>query len=354
MAKAIQLPSGAYRTQAAKTINGKKIRKSFTVHPKDCGGDSIKAKNKSELLAREWILSKEESIANGQTVKEAIESYIDDRSRVLSPSTIHGYKKVLGALSSIWDIYISEIETPLIQRLVNEWSISYKSKTIKNRVSLLLAVLDYAGIDKKFRIRYPQNNSKKVLSPDLQDVKMLIDNAPDTLRSIIYLAAFGSLRRGEIAGLKQKDISRDMNTVTINGDMVYSDNGWVYKPIPKTSGSIRTVHLPKFIIKSLPKSDSPEDYVFNLSPTAITDRFRRLSYKLGFNYTLHSLRHFAASFRSDLGIPRKYIEEVGGWENGSAILQRVYDNGLDSSRKKYTQMTNNFIEENFNKKSASG
>jgi integrase len=86
----------------------------------------------------------------------------------------------------------------------------------------------------------------------------------------------------------------------------------------------------------------------------MTDRFRRLSYKLGFNYTLHSLRHFAASFRSDIGIPRKYIEEVGGWENGSAILQRVYDNSLDSSRKKYTQMTNNFIEENFNNKAASG
>ena len=68
---------------------------------------------------------------------------------------------------------------------------------------------------------------------------------------------------------------------------------------------------------------------------------------LGFSFSFHSLRHFAASFRSDLGIPRKYIEEVGRWESGSSVLDRVYDNTLESSRKKYTQMANTYIEDNF-------
>ena len=325
------------------------MRKSFTVHPKECGGSESLAKTKCRHMADEWILAKEESIIKGQTVKEAVESYIDGRSKVLSPSTLRGYRQILKALSPIHDVYIADIDTPTLQGLINEWCVTTKRKTMKNRLSFLLSVLDYCKIDKKFKLNYGQNNSKEVQSPDLQDVKMLIDNAPDTLRPIIYLAAFGTLRRGEIAGLRQKDISRDMNTVTVNGDIVYTGEKWVYKP-PKTEGSMRTVQLPKFIIDSLPKSDDPDDFVFNLSPNAITDRFRRLSYKLGFNYSLHSLRHFAASFRSDIGIPRKYIEEAGGWEKDSAILQKVYDNKLNSSRRKYTLMTNNYIEENFNKK----
>ena len=40
MASAKKLPSGAWRTQAKKTINGKKVCQSFTVHPRETGGDS--------------------------------------------------------------------------------------------------------------------------------------------------------------------------------------------------------------------------------------------------------------------------------------------------------------------------
>ena len=228
---------------------------------------------------------------------------------------------------------------------MNEWSISVTAKTIKNRVSFLLSSLDYAECDKKFRIRYPKSESKGIKSPDLEDVQMLLSNAPEDLKPILYLAAIGGLRRGEIAALKQKDISRDMRTVYVHADMVADDNQWVYKPFPKNAQS-GTVILSKFIIDMLPVNDDPEAYVFGMNPTQISRRYERYRKKLGFKFTFHSLRHFAASFRSDLNIPRKYIEEVGRWESGSPVLDRVYDNTLDSSRKKYTQIANKFVEEN--------
>lgn len=347
MAQAKRLPSGSWRVQAVKVINGKKIKKSFTVQPKECGGDWKKAKKQAEYLANEWQLLNEDSRSGDLTVKAAINNYITDKNKVLSPSTIRGYKLILDALNDIADIYISDIYTSLIQRIVNDWSLDYKTKTIKNRVGLLLAVLDYNGIDRKFKVRYPQNNSKVVRSPDIEDVQMFIQNADDTMKAIIYLAAFGSLRRGEIAGLRGMDVSKDMLIINVNGDMVLnSDKEWVYKP-PKTEGSIRSVQLPKFVIDALPSPSDPKTFLFDLTPTAMTDRFRRLANKLGLPYTLHSLRHFAASFRSDLGIPRKYIEEVGGWKNDSSVLSKIYDNQIDSSRKKYTQITNRFIEDNF-------
>ena len=345
MASARKLPSGAWRTQVKKTINGKKVIKSFTVHPKDCKGDSRKAKDQSELLARQWRLSAEESEVNGLKVRDAMEQFIKDRSKVLSPSTITNYKRLIPYFEPIMDICVDDIKTSDIQPLVNEWSISVRAKTIKNRVSFLLSSLDYVECDKKFRIRYPKSDSKEIKSPDLDDVQMLLNNAPADLVPIIYLAAVGGMRRGEISGLKGKDISRDMSTIYVHADMVLDDHTWVYKPFTKNAQS-GTVKLSPFIIDMIPVKEDPEAFVFDMNPNMISHRYDKLRKKLGFEYNFHSLRHFAASFRSDLGIPRKYIEETCRWEPGSQVVDRVYDNTLNSSRKKYTQIANKFVEDN--------
>lgn len=352
MANAKQLPSGAWRTQITKTIDGKKVKKSFTVHPNECEGNSKKAKLKSEYLAREWSLTEESNIVHGMTVEQACERYINDRNKVLSPCTVREYQNTVKHFAPISTLSVSDIDTPKLQRLINDMSMDVGAKTIKNRISFLLSVLDYAGIDKKFKVRYPQRNSKKVVSPDIEDVQMYIRAATDFMVPIIHLAAFGSLRRGEICGLREKDISRDMNMITVAGDKILGPNGWEYKPFPKTEDSARTVQLPKFIIDMIPKKEDPEAFVFDIVPATITDRFAALSEQLGLPYTFHSLRHFSASFRTDLGIPKKYIQEIGGWVDNSTVLDRVYDNTIGSSRKKYTQITNKFIEENFHFKEA--
>ena len=345
MAKARKLPSGAYQTRITKVINGKKITKSFTVHPKQCKGDSRKAKAQSELMAREWQISAEDSETYGIKVRDAMEQFIKDRTKVLSPSTITNYKRLIPLFDSLADICVDDIKTADIQALVNEWSISVRAKTIKNRVSFLLSSLDYVECDKKFRIRYPKSDSKEIKSPDLDDVQMLLNNAPADLVPIIYLAAVGGMRRGEISGLKGKDISRDMSTIYVHADMVLDDYTWVYKPFTKNAQS-GTVKLPPFIIDMIPVKEDPEAFVFDMNPNMISHRYDKLRKKLGFEYNFHSLRHFAASFRSDLGIPRKYIEETCRWEPGSQVVDRVYDNTLNSSRKKYTQIANKFVEDN--------
>lgn len=230
MANAKKLPSGAWRTNASKTINGKKYYKSFTVSPKECGGDS-----------------------------------------------------------------------------------------------------------------------RKVGTPYVQDVQMLIDNAKGIMLPIIHLAAFETLRRGEIGGLREMDISRDMRTITVNGDMVLGpDKKWVYKPFPKTSGSVRTVVLPPFVMDSLPVKDNPKDFLFSdLTPTAMTDRFARLAKKLQLPYTLHMLWHYSASFRTDIGVPKKYVQETGGWIEDNTVLSRVYDNTMESERRKYQKLVVKYLEETF-------
>ena len=348
MANAKKLPSGAWRTLATKVINGKTVRKSFTVKPKSSSStDSRQAKLQSEALARDWQMSANDLDGMGLTVKEAFESYIRDRERVLSPSTIRGYWPIFEAFEPLWNIYAFDIETPQIQRLVNAWSIDLKTKTIRNRVTILLAVLDYAGNDRRFKIRYPQGNSPKVKTPDIEDLKLLIESADGVMLPIIDLAANGGLRRGEIAGLRGADVSRDMCLISVNGDMVLGPDGWVYKPFPKTGDSVRTIEVPRYIMDSIPQKDNPKEFIFDLTPAAMSDRVYRLSKRLGLHFTLHSLRHFSASYRTDIGVPEKYNREQHGWTEDSKVMQRVYDNTMDSSRRKYTRLANDFYEENF-------
>lgn len=347
MAKARQLPSGAYQTRATKVIGGKKVTKSFTVHPKDCQGNTKKAKKLSEYMASEWQLQTEEAQMYGLKVSDALDQYIKDRSKVLSPSTLTNYKRIVPLLVPLKDLCVDDLKTSDIQALINEWSISVTAKTIQNRISFLLSALDYVECDKKFRLRYPKSSPKEIKSPDLDDVQMLLRNAPEDLRPILYLAAVGGLRRGEIAALKEKDISRDMRTIYVHADVVLDEHKWVYKPFTKNALS-GTIAYSKFIIDMLPSHEDPEAYVFEMNPNMISHRYDKLRKKLGFDFNFHSLRHFAASFRSDLGIPRKYIEEACRWEPGSPVVDRVYDNVLNSSRKKYTQLANHFVEENLN------
>ena len=347
MASAKKLPSGAWRTQVTKYINGKRVVKSFTVSPKETRGDWRKAKQQSELMAREWQLSHDYNETFSKPVRDALEDYIRDRSQVLSPRTIYDYRRIIPFFGSVLDIPVDDMGTPQVQALINEWSVSISEKTIRNRISFLLSALDYAGNDKRFKLRYPQKKAKKVLAPDVQDVQRLLDNAPDDFYPILCLAAFEGLRRGEIAALKQKDISRDMCLLSVHADMVKTEEGYVYKPFPKTSGSTRTIEIPRSIMGLLPVSEDPEAYVFGVNPNMISHRYDNLKKKCGIDVNFHSLRHFAASFRSDIGVPKKYIEEVGGWRDGSRVLAQVYDNTLTSTRKKYTQMTNRYIEETF-------
>ena len=136
MANASKLSSGAWRTLATKTINGKKVRKSFTVSPDECGGDSKKAKTLSEKNAREWVLNTEtDQIFT--TVGTAIDLYIKDRSSVLSPSTIADYERMPKHFSDLLPLDVNDVDSKTIQATINEMAMNkLNARTIKNRIFL--------------------------------------------------------------------------------------------------------------------------------------------------------------------------------------------------------------------------
>lgn len=172
-------------------------------------------------------------------------------------------------------------------------------------------------------------------------VRDLYESADDELRKCIALAAFGSLRRGEICALKHKDLNGLV--LSVHADMVKDEAGaWVYKDFPKTSESIRSVILPQEVVDLL-GDGIDEDYIISISPSRVSDRFIKLRTRLGYDVRFHDMRHYYASIGAVLQVPNSFLSQFGGWRPDSPILVNTYQNVISSEADRYAQvMTDHF------------
>ena len=349
MANATKLSSGAYRCRPTKTINGQKITKSFTVHPRDCGGDWKKAKKKAEMLADNWLLDKEEEEKGVITVETAIDRYNAARAEVLSPSTMADYYRMKKYFEPIWHVDIHDVTTDMIQNIIgnlavqtNRYGERLNDRTIKNRIYYLLAVFGYFELNKTFKLRFPAESEDPELEPPERDEFIrLLENCEDREdKLIIMLAALYTLRRGEICGLRGQNIIWDMHSIQIKASRVMGpDKKYILKHSPKKKQSFRTIEIDPQLMDLFPQDLGPNDFVISKNPNQVTKMFEKLRKKSCVNCRFHDLRKYAASIRSDI-MPSKYVEADGGWKKGSKIMSTIYDRAFKNDRHEWSKKFN--------------
>lgn len=350
MPKAKKLPSGSWRVQAIKTINGKRTVKSFTVSPNDFGGDprqaSLKAKAQAELLANNWIFDVEEDIRH-TTVEKAIQNHIELHSAIWSPSTLSDYVRMPKHFESIKMMDCMDVDTATLQILINQWAFDgLTRKTMSNRINFLRNALELAGNDKAFKIKYPDAIDKELLPPEHSEFKRLLSIASPEEKLMIVLAGLYTLRRGELGGLCGEDILWDMNSIYVHTSRVKKpDKTWVRKDMPKNKQSVRRIQLAPEVMAMIPHV-GPKEYIFQMTPDAMTRRFERLRAKVCVTCRLHDLRKYAASIRSEI-MPHKYVEADGGWKPNSKVLKDIYDKPFKETRKDYSKKINDKIIEDY-------
>lgn len=346
MATARKLPSGAWQTRPTKTINGKVITKSFTVHPDECGGDSKKAKRMSEQKASTWLMEFEADTIR-TSVGKAMELYIEDRSAVLSPSTIADYKRMPKHFGSLVNVVADDVDSKMIQALINEMAMdNLNARTIKNRIFFLISALNYVGVDKKFKLRFPSQIKPNLAPPEPSEFHRLLALASPEEKLTIILAGLYTLRRGEIAGLCGEDLLWDMNSIYVHTSRVQNDKKeWIRRPMPKNLNSVRIIQVDPDIMALFPHV-GPKEYVISMNPNEITKHFIRLREKACASCRFHDLRKYAASIRSAI-MPSKYVEADGGWQKGSQVLSSIYDKPFKESRNEYSKKLNKMIVEEY-------
>lgn len=330
------LPSGNYRVRVYShtDASGKKIYESFTA--------STKAQ--AEMLASQFANQVDRKRTADLTVKEAVDEYIKVNENVLSPSTIYNYKGYAKYYDSIKRLKIRKIKTNDMQLFISGLiDQGLSAKSIKNIYGLLRTVLYYFEIETRFRVHLPQVEKKRKMAPENEQIKALYNDASPNMKKAIMLAAFHSLRRGEICGLKYKDLNG--NTLYIHSDMVKSSDGhtWVHKETPKTSVSNRMVYLTDKEVELLGQG-KPEDYIVPMVPNSIGTNFDRLKKRTGVNIRFHDLRVYFASISAVMGIPEIVTAHHGGWKEGSKVLSDHYRMPIESIDKEYADKMNDYFD----------
>lgn len=333
MATAKKLPSGSWRVQVFshyEIVNGKKVRRyqSFTSKDKSKAG-----KREAERMAAEWLYKRQER-RRSVSLLDAVNSYIESREGVVSPSTLRAYTSYKKHhLDDIGMMEVISVDKVRLQLWVAELSQTLRPKTVKEIVNLVCgAYHDVTG--ERLNLTLPKQHPMTQHTPTDDEIKALLDSVSEDLRICILLSAFCSLRRGEICALTDADFHDGM--VTVSKTMVRDVTGdWIIKE-PKTPGSVRSVPVPDKLMKMI---EGRKGKIVPFVPDQLTKKFRRAVHE---KYRFHDLRHYYASTAHYLGIPDAYIMANGGWKTDS-VMKRVYREALPDKLKEQ----NDKIEKHF-------
>ena len=336
MANAKKLPSGSWRVLAylGKDEHGKPIRVSFTAD----------TKKEAEYAAAEYLARNQKPHEKDLTVTDAIERYITAKTPVLSPPTIRAYRSYQRThYDGIGNKHVFKLTTEDMQLFISGKAIDGVSpKTVANVYGLLASSVALFRPDAVFRVKLPTRKKKARQSPSDSVVCDLFRSADPELQKCIALAAFGSLRRGEICALRHSDLNG--LCLSVHADMVMNENGnWLYKDIPKTAESNRTVLLPEEVV-DLIGDGLEDDYIIGISPSRVSDRFIKLCKRLGVEgVRFHDLRHYFASIGAVLGVPDTYLSTFGGWRSDSPVMKTIYQGTIEEKTAAYAStMTAHF------------
>lgn len=319
-----KLPSGATRVKVStgqKNKNGRYIYETFTDMDE----------KRAVRMAAEYLDEHREK-GSRSAFAYAMDNYITSSEKRLSPATVREYRARQRALLERYPEFcesqVSRITKRQVQNLINDMASYLSPKSIKNYNAFISTIIK----SQDFRppvVKLPEPRTPEVYVPEVEEVETLWKLAEGTDYQIpILLAAYGTLRVGEICALTLDDIQG--NVIHVRRDMVADDqNRWHVKP-PKKMQSDRYIPMPDWIIRKIDKGytkrtrsdiiydvdkNFPEGrYVSPFVPVCLSKAFVRWIEGYGEHITLHGLRHFAATDMSDAGIPEAYILARGGWK----------------------------------------
>ena len=326
MPTARKQPSGMWKVRVYHYIdeNGKQHYKSFTG----------KTKKEAEKMALSFsaTLSSKEDISFG----EAVERYINSRSYTLSPTSINGYRTIAKYyLGPIKRTKLSKLTNEQLQKTLDILAADHAPKTVQNVQGLISSTLKMFPVSFQPKMQSPAKIKVDVLVPSDEDIKSMLEAAAGrTIEIPILLAAFGSLRRGEVCGLCADCVYDDH--ITVKRTMIRDQYGeWIIKEQPKTYAGFRDVPLPPDVMQKLhllAQDKKPLDRIVDMCPQTVYTAFKRVLQRAGLpDYKFHSLRHYFATFCHSLGIPDQYIAEIGGWDD-TATLTKIYQHTMKNKK----------------------
>lgn len=332
MANAKKLPSGSWRVQAAATVNGRKIIKSFTDPDR----------RTAERMALEWQTQKKDVSHNSRiTLGQAAKEYISRRSYSVSPVTVETYKGYCERyLADLQEKEINKIGKNDLQIAFNELAARLSPKTVSSIHGFFSSVIfEFTG--ERFKINLPKIPKRIYNTPDAEAGKKILEAVSGTKIELpINLALRCGLRISEVCGLKWENVHD--NYISIENVIVYFGTTTTKKG-PKSNAGTRNIPIAPDIKALIDKQPHINDYVIQKSAGAIRAAFKRLLDRKNIPHRrLHDLRHGFASSMAAMGVPERYAMAIGGWDTPK-VLHEVYEQTFTDLQFEYAKKTDEYF-----------
>lgn len=240
-------------------------------------------------------------------------SWIKERPG-LRPNTVQTYQYVLARhlLPSFGNRAVADIREAHVRRWRGELLDSGASAAIVAKAYRLMKAIMSTAVDDGIVQRNPcrvrgagQDRSPERPVLSIGQVVALAEVMPERYQALVLLAAFGSLRWGELAALRRRDVDVEHGTIRVERSLTeLAGGGRMFGP-PKSAAGKRVVVVPAVIRPALAHhmatfTASPPDALVFTSPTGAPLRdgnFRRRVWdpaltKAGLSDThFHDLRH---------------------------------------------------------------
>ena len=260
---------------------------------------------------------------DNRIVSDLVTEYITVREGKISAPTIDGYlRKSKNNLQSLYSLRVKDLSKEKVQAAINDDAANYSGKTIWDAWSLIKSAvgIEYEGL--VFPSKKPQKKPPVYTSDDLRKLILALADIGGEVECAGLLAAWMSLRRSEIFGLRWCDVFP--SSIRIAKAMVYDKEHKLVEKDTKTELSERIIPCDRYILNKINALPREGERVFRMSTSGIWKGITTACDRAGIEHGyLHGLRHTNASVMELLGISDTYANRRGGWASDH-VRKNVY------------------------------
>ena len=279
--------------------------------------------------------------AGGQgVIRTFAETWLADRPD-LRPRSAHLYRSLLEVhlLPTFGDTPMAKVTPSSVSRW-HSALVATKPGAAASAYRLLRAIFASAVRDElllRSPCRVPKGGTDRAVERPMltvAEVQALTEAMPARLRVAVTLASWGALRRGEVLGLRRRDIDPLRGLIRVEQAQVELNNGSVVFGQPKTDAGVRTVHLPDHAMSAVRAHlaghvASDRDALLFTGRGGVPMRPRTLPPPSGRpgpiagcpRSTSHDLRHFALTMAATTGASTAELMRRAGHRSAVAALR---------------------------------
>ncbi|RBQ26639.1 tyrosine-type recombinase/integrase [Aliarcobacter lanthieri] len=180
----------------------------------------------------------------GKTIIEFCEEVLIEKEKRLQPTTIKTYNSLF--TSRIVPFFNKMYPQEVTPFMVKNWYSTFKDRSTLNtcvngilKIAFENAIIEGYIKTSPFIVSFPTLKSDYKMNPfNLQEIKLLLDNANGWLKNFLGIAFFTGMRTGEILALEWKDIDFEEHTISITKTRTMG-----LTKSPKTKSSNRIIDI---------------------------------------------------------------------------------------------------------------